>query len=432
MKSATITLLCAGLLAGATATAQIQPLSMADAISEALAYDDKLKASHHREKALRDEAVSHRQLPDPSLSVTAMNIPVDDISLKEENMTQLALGISQRFPAGNSRELAAEKSLLQADIAPLERHERQAAIRLSVSHLWLDSFLARRSIALIRDNRYLFEQLVDIATARYSTAVGTARQQDVIRAQLVLTRLDDRLSKLAAAYDRQKALLTQWLPERLHDIAPATTLEQEKPPQIATGSMPDIIARHPRLLALDRQADIAATNAELARQSYRPGWAINASYAHRQDSPDGLPRSDLFSVGVSMDLPLFTGKRQDKKTAAALSRHDATQLDYQQLRKTLLARALKARADIDRYQEQLALYQQRLLPQVEEQAAAALSAYTHDDGDFSDVTQAHIDVLNSKIEALEIHVKQRKAIATLRYYLAGTTQTGDQAYEGIH
>jgi hypothetical protein len=46
---------------------------------------------------------------------------------------------------------------------------------------------------LIERDRVLFEQLVDIVKASYSSAQGNTRQQDVIRAQLELARLDDSL-----------------------------------------------------------------------------------------------------------------------------------------------------------------------------------------------------------------------------------------------
>jgi hypothetical protein len=55
-----------------------------------------------------------------------------------------------------------------------------------------------------------------------------------------------------------------------------------------------------------------------------------------------------------------------------------------------------------------------------EQVEASLSAYTNDDGGFADVMRAYIAELNSKIEALEIDIKQRKALATMNYLMAGS------------
>jgi hypothetical protein len=52
-----------------------------------------------------------------------------------------------------------------------------------------------------------------------------------------------------------------------------------------------------------------------------------------------------------------------------------------------------------------------------EQAEASLAAYTHDDGDFSEVVRARIAVLNARIDALDIEVERLKSISQLNYFL---------------
>ena len=54
------------------------------------------------------------------------------------------------------------------------------------------------SVKLIDEDKALFERLSDIAKANYSTAFGRVNQQDIVRAKLELTRLEDRLTRLRA------------------------------------------------------------------------------------------------------------------------------------------------------------------------------------------------------------------------------------------
>jgi hypothetical protein len=71
------------------------------------------------------------------------------------------------------------------------------------------------------------------------------------------------------------------------------------------------IGATPRLTALD--ADVAAAEAEtdLARAAKRPDWRVSTSYGRRDPA-----YGDMVSVGVSIDLPLFSRKRQDPLIAA--------------------------------------------------------------------------------------------------------------------
>ena len=57
---------------------------------------------------------------------------------------------------------------------------------------------------------------------------------------------------------------------------------------------------------------VEETDVDLAKQAYKPAWAIEGGYGAR-----GADRPDFASVGVSLTIPLFTGKRQDRALSAA-------------------------------------------------------------------------------------------------------------------
>ncbi|MGK0442569.1 MAG: outer membrane protein TolC [Pseudohongiellaceae bacterium] len=400
-------------------------LSLVEAVTQAVANDNWLTSSRLRERAYRNEAISYGSLPDPTLSVGLANLPTDSWDFDQENMTQFKVGVTQRFPGGDSRAVKARKTELQADINPIQRRERKAQLTQAVSHLWLDSYLAKRSIQLIENDRGLFEQLVDMTTARYKSTVGKIRQQDVIRAQLELTKLDDRLTRLRLRYDISRQLLAEWLPIEFQSRSLLLVLPNIPAlSSFSTELVQTYIKRHPQLLIADKKIDIQHAEVELINQTYKPGWALNASYGYREDSPMGVDRSDFFSIGVTFDLPVFTENRQNRGVAAARYRQQALSVDYQLLERKLLSKAYKAQAEIDRLEERSSLYKTRLLKQTHDQLEASLSAYTNNDGDFSDVMRAYIAELNSKVESLEIKVNHRKALATMNYLMMGIHLSG--------
>jgi len=64
-----------------------------------------------------------------------------------------------------------------------------------------------------------------------------------------------------------------------------------------------------------------------------------------------------------------------------------------------------------------------LLPQIHNQAEASLTAYTNDDGDFSEVVRSRIAVLNAEIDELTINVDEQKIRLELNYLFIGSIST---------
>lgn len=403
-----------------------EPLKLEQAVALAVDADPWLTGSQFTQEALNDEAIAAATLPDPRMSLMAGNFPVDSFDINQEGMTQLSVGISQMFPRGDSLSLTRRQKQQLAEQHPLLRLDRRAKVGATVSQLWLEVFKAQESIRLIEQDRALFEQLVDAAKAGYSSALGRARQQDVIRAQLELTRLEDRLTMLRQQQQAAQKRLSEWIG------APATVpLAPVLPTQSLSRplSVPTIeyanehtryewIRHHPALRALDQRIDATQTGVDLAKQKYKPEWGLTAQYGYRDNDPMGRDRADLFSVGVNFDLPIFTGNRQDKEVSAAVNRTEAIKTEKHLLGRRLMAELETASVQLARLDERQALYADQLLPQMAEQAEASLTAYNNDDGDFAEAVRARIAELNAKVDALAIAVDRQKTIAQINYLLA--------------
>jgi outer membrane protein TolC len=301
------------------------------------------------------------------------------------------------------------------------REDRRAKVAATVAQVWLDAYIAQESIQLIEKDRALFEYLVDAAEASYSTAVGRTRQQDVIRAQLELTRLEDRLTALRQRQETAQMRLSEWVGSRAGDGLTRVMPTESPTVPVSTSASEqeryEWVSHHPTLLALDRRIEAMETDVDLARQKYKPEWGLSAQYGYRDRDPMGRDRADLFSVGVSFDLPIFTANRQDKEVSAAISHAESIRTEKQLLIRRLMAELDTASAHLVRLDERHALYADQLLPQMAEQAEASLAAYNNDDGDFAEAVRARIDVLNAKIEGLVIAVERQKIIAQINYLL---------------
>jgi len=424
-------------------------VSLQAAIELASQNDPWHRESRLRQSAVEDRSIAVGELPDPSISVSMINLPIDSWKLNQEPMTQLKVGVSQMFPRGDTLELNRAKLQIEAGKFPLLRQNRVAQVSAKVAQHWLNAYQAQKTIELIENDRELFEQMVDVARASYSSALGKTRQHDVIRAQLELVQLEDRLTEQAKNYDVALASLNEWLypyaaTQSLENLSfdsingysvenTLPSLEVKQADLLASSRndlnlLAQVLMQHPAVRAIDIKYQASQKNIEIANQGYKPKWGVNASYSYRDDAPNGSSRADFFSVGVSMDIPLFTEKRQDKQVSASVAEAEAVKTEKLLLAKSMLGQVQSLTKEINRLKERAALYQSQLLQQSQDQATAALNAYTNDDGDFAEVVRAKIAELNMRIAKLKIDVAIQKSTARLNYFLTQSEQQSNSNF----
>ncbi|MBN57932.1 TolC family protein [Thalassolituus sp. UBA3500] len=405
-------------------------LTLNQAIEQALEQDLWQTSSARREQALIDRAESSGSLPDPSVTLTAGNFPVDTFDIQQEPMTQLSVAVTQMFPRGDSRALSAQKNRELSSQQPLLRQDRSLKVEQAVTRLWLQGYEAQESIKLMEQERDLLRQLVDAARAGYASGLNNTRQQDVVEANVELIRLEDRLAELRQALAVTRQQLGEWLSESGEVFESGQFVGLSKGPTPDQLPTAETVIQHPQVLAFERRIQSSETGEALARQSYRPAWGLTAKYGYRDDDLMGNNRADLMSVGVTFDLPLFTGNRQDREVSAAVADTEALRTD-----KTLLLRRMRSElsAAMTEYAylyERKTFYQQQLLPQVQEQASAALSAYHSDRGDFPSVVKVRTSVLNTRLARLKIETSLHRTLADIRYLSATALSSTESPTSG--
>ncbi|MBH0072684.1 TolC family protein [Pseudoalteromonas sp. NZS127] len=408
------------LMLGTAISAHSNELSLDEALSYALNHEPWLKASQYQQAAEQAQSIAAGSLPDPVLTLGLMGVPTDGFALDQEGMTQLSIGVSQMFSRGDSLALKQQALAQSAQQHPWLRADRLAQVKTIVIESWLNAYRAQRSIALIEQDKALFSQLIDITESSYASSLGKTRQQDIIRAQLELTRLEDKLVMLAQQLESAKKRLSQWLPMSML-TQPVSTKNTAIEPLISFTTLEfealmSLLMAHPAIVAIDKTVTAKQTEVALAKQSYKPQFGVNMGYSHRGDTPMGDSRADLLSVGVSIDLPLFTSNRQDQQVNAAIATAEAVKTQKLIALQKLKGMYFKEFSQLMQLQKRDTLYQTKLLPQMAEQAQATLNAYTRDDGDFSEVMRARISELNAKIDGLNIQIDQQIIIARLNYY----------------
>jgi outer membrane protein TolC len=338
------------------------------------------------------------------------NYPIESGDFTTEGMTNASISIRQSFPAGNTRSISAARFESLANGVSRSASARERNVLMSARTAWLDAYFWRRSHELVSESRPFFADLATITRSLY--AVGRKNQQDVLRAELELSRIDDRLIEIEREQAQARAVLWEWIGDDARR-PPADMLPQwdEVP---ALRDMHDSLQAHPVLLAEDSQIAAMQAGVELADQRSKPQWALDLAYSYRDGSlPDGNPRSDFVTLGVTVGLPFFRKDSVDSTLSAALAERSAAESSRLRAERELVSRL---EAEYSRWQDlsrRLALYDERILGQANDHAQATLLAYQNDRGDFADVMRGYVDDLNTRIEYVRLQVERAKSYAAL-------------------
>lgn len=397
-------------LGAQVATAEDVPLTLQEAEDMALYDEPGRDAYFSRAAGLRDESVAGGQLPDPTMRIGVANFPLQSGGFRTEGMTQAQVGFRQVFPGGDTRKLTTEKFESLATEMSYKGEARSRDVLSAVRVAWLESFYWRNAHRIAMDSRPFFDDLVTITRSLYS--VGRKRQQDVLRAELELSRLDDRIINMNKQHARSLASLSEWIGAESSRPIASTLPQWTVVPPIDV--LKTDLRTHPAILAADASVGASGVGVDLAKQEYKPDWALDLAYGYRDGLlANGDPRSDFVSLSVTVDLPFFRRNRQDKSLGAALSQKRAAG----QVRETLLRRLdSQLQSEYVRWRElgkRLVLYEDSILDVSAANANAALAAYQSDVGDFAEVMRSFVDDLNTRIDHTRLQVERAQSYAVL-------------------
>ncbi|MHA6287149.1 TolC family protein [Maricaulis sp. CAU 1757] len=411
-------LFAAALAAAATASAVAQSptalrsLGLAEAVHIAeQSGDPGVQAWHRRSASLEALGRSENSRPDPVVRAGVNNLPLGDLDLNREAMTQGSLTVRQAFLRGETGSLRQARREAEAMGAQARAAERQRAIRRDVRESWLDAFYWQeaRHLTLLRQEELAL--LGEAALATYASGRSTAA--DVIRTDLETAVLDTRLVDIDRQLQDAQSRLVRFvgpdgrrpLPRQLPSL-PAGQNEESVEVQLA---------RHPSVNVLDAAVQASNRAIELARQAFKPAWSVEAAYGLRDS------RSDTASIGVSVAVPLFEREARHAGVASAREARSAAEMERQ-------AVLLDLRRDWERLQVErrgqvtaIAVYERSVLPNARATVEAVMTAYENDGADFPELVRAQLAWLDIELEFLRLHVNARKAEAGL-LYLVGEPQ----------
>ena len=408
---------CSLLAAALLFSTDVSALNLKQAEQLAIQSDPSILSFKATSESFVDESVADDTLPDPKLRLGAVNVPVDTFDLEQEAMTQLKVGIQQNFPRGDVLSIKQQQSQYLSRAAMSMADDTQIKIIRDVRETYLNLFYEISAYQIIRETRQLFSELVKITESNY--AAGRVNQQDVVLAGLELARLDDRSTKIQAMEESYRAQLSQWIGDPAwNSISMEFPLLPELPEQI---DLNQVIPQHPLIRAESAKVNASKQMTEIARQDYKPGWSLLVDYGFRSgNNPDGSERSDFATAMVSLDVPLFTGNRQDKRVASSEKKITSARYSKDDQMRKLKQLYEKNQHLWLRLGEREELYKNSLLTAAKNNSKASLKAYQSGVSEFNTLMRAQITELDVRLEDLRVRVDRAVAQAKLLYITGDT------------
>lgn len=339
-------------------------------VAEALMNAPETAAAQASVEAAQLRIVPARTLADPFVSTTYQN-DGRNLSLGSAEGSFIGLMASQSIPWPGKLRLAGD--IATSEARELERGalgRTALTLEARVRNAWYDILLARAIDRILKDRHSAASQIEASVRERY--AAGLAEQQDVLRAQVELVRIDEQKAMQAAVVASRLAELNR-LAGAPQDRAIATP---DGLPEDATfPALADLIsaaaARSPELAASLQGIETGRIRADLARRNFLPDFNVNAGSMYRGSFEMG----PMWQVGVGISIPLWIERRQQNQLAEAQAVVRGRTAESDAVARELELRTRERALQLEAALKIAALYRDKVLPLDELSLESALASY---------------------------------------------------------
>jgi outer membrane protein TolC len=395
-----------------------QVLSPDDLVQEALDKSPDAQSALHAMRALERRVPQVRALPDPTASVGwAGNLTPFSV-MQGDSSSYRGVAVSEQFPYPGKLKLRGEVASQEAQAAQADYEAVRRSIAAGVKAAYYDYFYFDKAIQTTSRNKELLEKLSKISEARYR--VGKATQQDVLRSQVEISLLIEKLTMLEEQRATAQARINVFLvraPES--PLAPAADVE----PSTIHYTLDELYAlagdNDAAVLRNQRMVERGRLNVALAQKEYRPD--IGVAYMYQQRS--GLP--DMNGVTFSVNIPIFYKSKQRQGVAEAsedlISAEKMRDDRRNEVRLELKEQYLAAKAS----ERLLSLYSKGIVPQSSLALESSMASYQVGNVDFLSLIANFTTLLDYEVDYYRQLADYQTAIARIES-LTGSSVTGPQ------
>jgi cobalt-zinc-cadmium efflux system outer membrane protein len=372
-----------------------------DYVLYALLNNPGLRAAFHRWKAALEKVAPARTLPDPRFTYANYIKEVETRVGPQEHK----FGLAQTFPWLGKLDLQGEMALQDAHA----EHQRYEAKKLnliySVKKVYYEYYYLVQAINISKDNLILLSHFESVARAKYKGGAGS--QSSVIKVQVELGKLEDRLHSLQDLTRPIIAKLNFTLNRPSHLPLPlpeAFSFEKNNFEDEKLFSL--LRVENPNLKVLDFMVAKEDLAVKLAGKNYFPDVTLGVDYidtASRSDMNPDENGKDPVIAKLSVNVPIWHQKYNAIEKEAK-ARRAAFVRERRETENSLIAdleMVLYKLRDADR---KIDLYGDTLLTKAEQNVKVNQLAFASDKTSF-------LDLIDSQRILLGFQLEHKRALA---------------------
>lgn len=380
-------------------------------VKTALANNPELKSSQARWQMFANKARQASSLEDPMLMFKLQNMMVrEPLVFNKDPQSAKVIGISQQLPFWGKRAIKQEVANLEAESYKWSIEERKLELARMVKEAYYQIWAVDKSLEVIDKNLRIMEDFVTIAESKYS--VGQGVQQDIYKAGLEKSKMLDMQITLRQQRKSLEATLNYLLYRpgstpvgKIADfVLPQVTLSAEQLNETA-------LEKRPQIKSLASLTSKGQATHRLAQKEFYPDFNLSAEYMFREAAM-GDPGDDMFTVGVTFNLP-FQRERRQAMLAESTSETSMATEELNGLKNTIAYTVNDTLAQMDRRRKLVELYRGGIIPQAEQSLESAVISYRVNKVDFLSLLDGRLNLFNYERELYESQAEYMMKLAQL-------------------
>lgn len=396
---------CMVALASASLHAEEKTWGPRDLIDGLLRSNPEIQAARLRFEITTKRPSQAGALPEPSASYTNFGVGHPFSRLNGSDFAYQAFGVSQELPFPGKLGLASEQAKREAESEQQKYRAVVLGVTARLKVAWYEWRAVQKAIQLTRKNRDLLSTFEEIARNRYT--VGKGIQQDVLKAQLEISMVEQQLIMLEEKRQRTDAEIASLL------AVPAITLQG--PVDIQPSSFPESLdellrdaENAPNVLADRRMIDASAVGINRSLKDFRPDFGVDLQWEHT-----GGHFPDYYMATVHVKIPIYYARKQRYALEESYSRLGEAKQNYRSAQQQAIFQVKDQYLSIQSSERVLKLYKTTLIPQAQLIVDSASTAYGAGVLEFSSLLSNLTNLIALERQLSDEAARHEEAIARL-------------------
>ena len=364
-----------------------KPLSLQEAVSTALQHNPEIVRAQHALEEARGRRLQSEARPEPRLALSTEGVP---FSLKTAETTEVNFGLEQPIEFPGKQPLRAKVGRYGEEIARLELERVHLIVTAQVKKAYWRAVLSERSVTSLETLTVLLDEVIDSSLIRYQA--GTAAYGDVLRIRVEKARLQNEAIEARREREAAKAELSLLLGGRSGDPVNLTT-DMVFVPLDGTIEVAKAAARaaRPSLRIAALRAEQAGAAAELAAKNRLPDFSFGVFFPSI--------RFNAWGIAFGLSLPLSKARTEGERLEAA-AQHAARLAAHEVQARRLDTLVETAYVSVRAAEDQVRLFEQELLTEMEEELRSGLTQYQYGKIESYSLLDLHRTYALAKLERL--------------------------------